>query len=254
MDIRTLVEEKQNFVFLGEAGSGKSELALNLAYALAEVGEADVHFFDLDMTKPLFRSREQAGALECAGVHVHFEEQFMDAPTLTGGVNRLLRTPEAYVILDVGGDAAGARSIGGYASRLNRENTAVCYVMNPYRPWSTTLEHIDRVLGETLGASHIALEQVRLIANPNLGPDTTAEEVLSGASRLREHVGPYKPVEALCVRAELFEAVAKRADIPVFPLRLYLSYPWADRAIGTSDEKRAAGQAPVRPSGSCQRY
>ena len=41
-----------NVVFLGEAGSGKSELALNFAQALAELGGKPVHFFDLDMTSP----------------------------------------------------------------------------------------------------------------------------------------------------------------------------------------------------------
>ena len=39
-----------NVVFLGEAGSGKSEIALNFAQALAELGGKPVHFFDLDMT------------------------------------------------------------------------------------------------------------------------------------------------------------------------------------------------------------
>ena len=37
-----------NVVFLGEAGSGKSEIALNFAQALAELGGKPVHFFDLD--------------------------------------------------------------------------------------------------------------------------------------------------------------------------------------------------------------
>ena len=76
-----------NFVFLGEAGCGKSEVAVNLALALAETAQKDVHFFDLDMTKPLFRSRDQAGMLESRNVKVHFEEQFYDAPTASGGVS-----------------------------------------------------------------------------------------------------------------------------------------------------------------------
>ena len=39
-----------NFVFLGEAGSGKSEIAISFARALAGEGMRPVHFFDLDMT------------------------------------------------------------------------------------------------------------------------------------------------------------------------------------------------------------
>ena len=51
--------ELNSVVFLGEAGCGKSEIAVNLALRLA-AGERPVHFFDLDMTKPLFRSRDAA--------------------------------------------------------------------------------------------------------------------------------------------------------------------------------------------------
>ena len=97
------LEHKKNFVFLGEAGSGKSELAVNFARQLARRTQREVHFFDLDMTKPLFRSRDAAGELEQAGVTVHFQEQFMDAPTLVGGVSPTLRDPGALAVMDVGG-------------------------------------------------------------------------------------------------------------------------------------------------------
>ena len=163
-----------NVVFLGEAGSGKSEIALNFAQALAELGGKPVHFFDLDMTKPLFRSRDRREALEALGVEVHYEAQFMDAPTLTGGVRQRLNDPHCCAVLDVGGDYIGARSIGGYAPLLNRDGTTVYYVINPFRPWSATLEHIDQVLGETLGVSHVELARLRLVGNPNLGPEPDA--------------------------------------------------------------------------------
>ena len=218
----------RNFVFLGEAGCGKSELALNLARLLAGRGGLPVHFFDLDMTKPLFRSRDRAAALEGMGVQVHFEEQFMDAPTLTGGVSRLLRDPEVLTVLDVGGDYIGARSVGGYAPLLNRADTAVLYVINPFRPWSMTLEHIDKVLGETLGVSHLRVEGLHMVGNPNLGQETELADVLAGEETLLELVGPYKPVEVLCVREDLAAAAAERAVTPVLPLKLYLTYPWED--------------------------
>ena len=43
-------------IFLGEAGCGKSELAVQWALTAAEC-RRDVHFFDLDQTKPLLRAR-----------------------------------------------------------------------------------------------------------------------------------------------------------------------------------------------------
>ena len=66
------------------------------------------------MTKPLFRSRDRREALRRWGVEVHYEAQFMDAPTLTGGVRRWLNDPH-WRRAGRGGDYIGARSIGGYA-------------------------------------------------------------------------------------------------------------------------------------------
>ena len=91
MDLTTAVGDRSNYIFLGEAGCGKSEIAVNLALKLAAQGKRPVHFFDMDMTKPLFRARDAARLLTDAGVTVHFEEQFIDAPTLVGGPAVLLR-------------------------------------------------------------------------------------------------------------------------------------------------------------------
>lgn len=220
----------RNFVFLGEAGSGKSEIAINLARLLLERGDAPVHFFDLDMTKPLFRSRDHVAELSALGMGFHYEEQFMDAPTTSGGVSRLLRDGGCCTVLDVGGDYIGARSIGGYAPLLNRPETAIYYVMNPFRPWSMTLAHIDRVLGETLGVSHLQLNRVRLVGNPNLGPATAAGDVLSGRRTLLETVGPYKGFDFFCVWEALYSRVREGCPGPLLPLTLHLTYPWESAA------------------------
>ena len=53
-----LMKEKKNFVFIGEAGSGKSEIVLNVANKLAQATGKKVDLFDLDQTKPLYRSRD----------------------------------------------------------------------------------------------------------------------------------------------------------------------------------------------------
>lgn len=217
----------RNFVFLGEAGSGKSEIAINFARLLSGEGGRPVHFFDLDMIKPLFRSRDQRVVLEHAGIRFHFEEQFMDAPIAAGGVREQLRDDSALTVLDVGGDYIGARAIGGYAPLLNRPNTVVYYVMNPFRPWSDSLERIDTVLGETLGVSHVQLEQLHLVGNPNLGPETTAEHVKQGMRDLTEMVSSYKNFDFFCVRDTLYDEVKDGFPFPLFPIQLTLTYPWS---------------------------
>ena len=55
-----VLKEKKNFLFIGEAGSGKSEIVLNVAAKLARETGKKVDLFDMDQTKPLYRSRDMA--------------------------------------------------------------------------------------------------------------------------------------------------------------------------------------------------
>ncbi len=223
--IYPLPEGKRNFVFLGEAGCGKSELAVNLACRLTGAG-AEVHLFDLDMTKPLFRTRDLEDTLTKAGITLHYEEQFMDAPTVSGGVMRLLREQSAFTVLDVGGDYIGARSIGGYAPLLNRPETAAYYVVNPFRPWSDTLERLDQVLTDILTVSHLRFDRLLLAANPNLGDGTAAEDVLQGVRQLETMLEGRWPIRFTGVEESLLPAVEPLLPCPVFPMKRYLIYPW----------------------------
>ena len=155
MKLTDAVGEHSNYAFFGEAGCGKSEIAVNLALALAREKGKPVRFFDLDMTKPLFRARDVAAILTGAGVEVRYQEQFMDAPTQVGGPSVALRDAECYTILDIGGDYIGAGAVGMYAPLLRASDTAAIYVVNPFRPWSAELKHIDGVLSQVLGAAHL---------------------------------------------------------------------------------------------------
>lgn len=226
--LRELIGNHKNFVFVGEAGSGKSEIAVNFAKWLVDLDEKPVHFFDMDMTKPLFRSRDVREQMEEMGIIFHHEEQFMDAPTIVGGVNRLLKDDSCYVVMDVGGDHIGARSIGGYAPKLNKDDTIVYYVLNAYRPWSNDIDHIDGTLAQILGVSHIQLGKLHMVNNPNNGITTTAKEFVEGSRKMSEMVTPYIAVDFACVKEDLYEEVKGESDVPVFPVHLYLTYPWLD--------------------------
>lgn len=225
-DYKRFIINKSNFIFVGEAGSGKSEIATNFAKSLARLNEKPVHFFDMDMTKPLFRSRDVKTELEEIGIIFHHEEQFFDAPTVVGGVNPLLKDENCYVIMDIGGNDIGARAIGGFAPKVNQDNTIVYYVLNVYRPWSDNLNHIDETLSSILQISHIKLDKVHIISNPNNGISTTAEEVLEGNLKTVEMLGSLMNIDFTCVSDALYENVKAKTDIPLMPIHLYLTYPW----------------------------
>ena len=226
--IKDFIGKKTNFVFIGEAGSGKSEIAINFARYLKELGDKPVHFFDMDMTKPLFRSRDVIADIEALGIEFHHEEQFYDAPVQVGGVNIHLKDDNCYVVMDVGGDHIGARAIGGYAPKISKDNTMVYYVLNAFRLWSGDIDHIDGTLGMILGTSHIRLENVHMVNNPNAGISTTAEEFLEGARKMEEMVCPYKAVDFVCVKEDLYEEVKSKTAVPLIPIHLYLTYPWVN--------------------------
>ena len=213
---------QNNIVFLGEAGCGKSELAVHLALELARQGQ-DVHFFDLDQTKPLMRSRDAEGLLEKVGVTVHFQQQYADAPTQVGGLIPLLLDEKKAVILDVGGNDTGAKLIGGYAHLLKAAD--VWFVVNPYRPWSATTEHIDGTLSAILRASR--LKMPRFLLNPNLGGGTTLEEYLFGIKLGLELLSPYVAVEAAAVPAPLYEQAKAETALPLIPITSHISVPEA---------------------------
>ena len=213
---------KPNTVFLGEAGCGKSELAVHLALELAAQGR-EVHFFDLDQTKPLMRSRDAEALLTGAGVTVHFERQCADAPTQVGGLVPLLLDARKAVILDVGGNDTGARLIGGYAHLL--KDADVWFVVNPYRPWSASVEHIDGTLSAVLRASR--LKMPRFLLNPHLGRDTTAEEYLAGVEQGLALLSPYVTVGAAAVPEALYAQVRTETSLPLIPITPHISVPEA---------------------------
>lgn len=212
-----------NTVFLGEAGCGKSELSVHLALELAAAGE-EVHFFDLDQTKPLMRSRDAEALLSAAGVTVHYQQQCADAPTQVGGLVPLLRDEGKRVILDVGGNDTGARLIGGFSHLL--KDADVWFVVNPYRPWSAEIGQIDATLSAVLRASRLKLP--RFLLNPNLGKDTTAEEYLDGIEQGLALLRPYVTVEAAAVPAPLYEAVRQELTLPLIPITSNISVPEAE--------------------------
>ena len=224
---RALAAKKTNFILIGEAGCGKSEISLNLAKYLAKKTDKAVHLFDMDMTKPLFRSRDLIDSDELCGVTIHYEEQFYDAPTIVGGVRELLADPDSIVVMDVGGDDIGARSIGGFMMGVNKKSLCIMYVLNYYRPFCQDIDHIDRFLSEILAVSHLALEDIHFVDNPNAGVSTTIEEIVEGADNMDKLISEYRDIDMLCVYEGFVESVKnKLPKEKIMPIHLYLTYEW----------------------------
>ena len=218
-----LLKEKKNFIFIGETGSGKSEIALNTAVLLREGGERGVHLFDMDQTKAMFRARDAEAQMRTLGVEVHYMPQLLDMPVLVNGIIPHLMRKDSACILDVGGNENAARMVGCLSDHLNGENTAAVYVLNPYRPWSGTVEQIRETMETVLSACHI--ERVYFAANPTVGADTTEETVTQGLRRLTESI-PARELTAVFVTEGLCLPPDEASGLERIPLRPYLRYPW----------------------------
>ena len=212
--------QAKNYVFLGPSGSGKSEIALNLAIRAAGDGGPPVHFFDMDQTKPLFRSREARDAVERSGAVFHSGFEFLDSPVLPDGVPGLLRDGRVRCFLDMGGSVNGARSLGQCLPDAGGLTRAL-YVVNLYRPFSDERSFLGDLSAITAAAR---LSAPCIVSNPNLGGETTIEDVKKGHGRLLEILERNGlSLAFLAVRASLLEAASAWADCPVEGLALRLS-------------------------------
>ena len=101
-------------LIVGNYGSGKTEVAVNLALASRKQGK-NVQLGDLDLVNPYFRSREAKKILEEVGVEVILpasEYLQSDLPVLSPAVYDMIKNPAHLSILDVGGDSVGATVLG----------------------------------------------------------------------------------------------------------------------------------------------
>ena len=109
--------EERVLLVVGSYGSGKTEVAVNLAMELA-LGGRDVQLADLDLVNPYFRSREARELLESAGVHVispSGAQAFADLPIVLPEIRGLFNPPPGRLsVFDVGGDDVGARALASF--------------------------------------------------------------------------------------------------------------------------------------------
>lgn len=140
--------DKRYTVLVGNYGSGKTELAVATARRQrARKPEGRIALVDLDIVNPYFRSAEQHALLEAEGIEVFmpsFAMSTVDIPALPAQIQAVFEQPYAHVVIDVGGDDTGATALGRYApyTRALRDEMNVLYVVNPCRPFSSSVEDI----------------------------------------------------------------------------------------------------------------
>ena len=155
---------KRIMVVTGHYGSGKTEFCVSLAMRMAKAGCAPYErlaLVDLDIINPYFRSRERRALLEAAGIRVYGSayghEVTAEIPELAADIRAPLEDARCRVIVDVGGNDAGAKVLRQFERQLPAEDTITLCVINANRPETrdydgamAQLEAIEENLGRSV--------------------------------------------------------------------------------------------------------
>lgn len=213
-------------VLVGHFGSGKTEVAINMALALGARGYV-FSLADLDVVDPYFRSRECKDVLERAGGRLIASSQaHMDAdlPSMPPDVSVLFDNPTMYGVLDIGGDPSGARVLARYRQQLRGCNARVLCVVNGNRPLSDTTEKAIDYIKRIENAAGMSIDG--LVNNTHCCQLTTLEDIRNGAE-LTQQVSACTGIPVVCHAVP--EQLAKQASAfvyPIFPMKLYMKKPW----------------------------
>ena len=173
-------------VVIGAYGSGKSEYSINLAREFSQNGEK-VTLVDLDVVNPYFRSRDVREKFEEKGITViapDGEFKHADLPMLSPRIMGVVQNNNEVVILDVGGDPAGCRTLARYVANINKRGYEMHLVINTKRPFTSDAEGIIEMLEMLQFASKLKVSE--FVCNTNLMEYTTADIIEEGITIIEE--------------------------------------------------------------------
>lgn len=215
-------------VIVGNYGSGKTEISINLAVNRKQAG-FNVSIADLDLVNPYFRAREARITLTDLGIKVILPpEQYLqaDLPVLSPAIAGLIRQSSDLVILDVGGDDAGATVLSALADAFKGKQVHMLQVINPLRPQTSTVAGCITMRDEIEQAAQLPI--TGLIGNANLIDETSAEDIYSGyefVQSVAQESG--LPLEFITVSQELLPKIdPERFSCARLPIVRQLVPPW----------------------------
>jgi len=217
-------EYKHITLLCGHYGSGKTNVAVNMAFELKKQYE-NTAIADLDIVNPYFRTRDSEKELEDAGIRVicsKYAGTNLDAPALPPEMYSITGNREMKTIVDVGGDDRGALALGRLSAAIVAEGDyEMLMVINCHRPLTRDAESTLEVMREIEAACRIPF--TGLVNNSNIGRETTAETILASTAYAEDvSRATGLPVVFTSVREDLEKELSHKIQ-NIFPLKLQKS-------------------------------
>ncbi|MFA6948190.1 MAG: P-loop NTPase [Eubacteriales bacterium] len=192
-------------IVTGHFGSGKTNVAVNIAMQLARRGEKTT-LIDFDVVNPYFRAADSKSELESMGVRCiipEFANSNVDVPSLPPDIYSVF-DGVGYAVFDVGGDETGAVALGMFSAQIKTCGYDMLCVCSMYRPLTPTAEDTAGLLADIEG--HSRLRVTGLVNNSNVGYATDADTLAASGEYISR-------VSALTGVPLLFSATFARGDI-----------------------------------------
>lgn len=213
-------------IFMGEYGSGKTEISANYALAAKSRG-MNTAIVDFDLIKPYFRTRENQNYLEQKGIKVILPaSDFVntDLPIMPQNFIRILYDKQYQVIIDVGGGET-AVVLGQIKQHFTDNGYEAFLVINTCRPFSNNAKEIVDRLQLIEQVSRLKISG--LISNTNLAADTEIENILAGL-QITEIVSKMADIPICFVAVPFWLNGKITLKYPMFMIEPITHYPWMD--------------------------
>ena len=205
---------KRLTLLCGHYGSGKTNVAVNLAFYLKEQYN-NVVVADLDIVNPYFRTKDSIDDFKARGIELicsEYANTNVDIPALPANMYRLTADKDITAVIDVGGDDRGAYALGRLVPEIKAENNFdMLMVINGYRPLTPDAESTVEVMREIETAC--GLKFTGLVNNSNIGEETTAEDIIKSigyANEVSQASG--LPIVMTSVKRELYDGLKNKID------------------------------------------
>ena len=179
---------KKMIILVGNYGSGKTEIAVNLAVNGANAGLRTL-VIDLDKVNDYFRMSDRVALLAENRVNLvspTFAGRGITPSSMSAAVASAFTDEWDLVVFDVGGDAAGALSLGRYHRDFEDYDgeKQVYDIVNVFRPMSESPEKILKLKGEIEGFARQSV--TGFVNNSNLLSFAGADDLRRGYDVIRE--------------------------------------------------------------------